>query len=878
MRPQAILDPFRPPARRPHRTARKQSRATRSRLAAMALLLTTLLASLAGVLPAGQVGAAPFPVTVRLTIEAVDALEDLDGACGQADFFAQVNINNGGVQTQGPIDGNDHITPNWVFDGSAGWDAGVNVPVTINLKDDDDTLCLGDDDIDINPGAGVGLSITVALGNVPCMISGDASGTCEQPITVQGNGGGDGNASLRFKVEVINNQPDSDGDGMSDDWEQNGVSFNGQFIDLAAMGADPNKPDIFIQIDWMQGSGQDQRLSDNAIQMVVDAFANSPYTSPTGSVGINMHIDQGSGSDLHRGSMPTTTWGGLSRAQSIPFQTNLGTADASGNYIWTAFDNIKATNFVPTGRGPIFHYVIAAWLQEPPPPMGTQSNASGVSRNGDDAAFFDGTSDFLITLGGTGGAGSDQQQAGTLMHELGHNLGLGHGGNSHTNYKPNYPSIMNYLFQMRGLTIDGTVGVVDYSTGTLPQLNEDNLDEDDGLGAASDGIGTAHLCNLASASPLDRRFIADGNGPINWSCEMPAVIGDKVSFDANGDGMINTGMTGHTDFDDWNAVKFNGGQIGSLGVTVLPNVSPKEPEVLVDTIPQVEAPVVNPSPSDEAEQVSVTAAFSSEDPNPHTCTINYGDGTGNLPGSVTGTTCSGTHTYGDDNPSNTASDVYTVTVTVTDSTGDARSNTVNQTVNNIDPTIDEIETNSPVPQGKPADITVSATDPGAAGDPLMYSFDCNDDGIYEVGPQAASTVKCTLNPARAYTTINIQVADDDTGVMTDSVVVKQTLAMCINNMTGALVVAGLNGSCANGSRSVVLPLDYAAKVCVNSYTGQLRWQPNGQCVTGYIKHIVPDDGPLYFCRSLYTNQLRAVTASTTCNPSEIAGVIPGILD
>ncbi|MEZ4570199.1 MAG: hypothetical protein R2849_07705 [Thermomicrobiales bacterium] len=493
----------------------------------MSVLLVTLSASIFSVLPSRQASAAPFPVTVRVTIEAVDALEDLDGACGEADFFVQVNINNSGVQTQGPIDGDDHITPNWQFTATASWDTGVNVPVTIDLKEDDDGACLGDDDIDINPGGGVGLSINAVMGNVPCSITGDTSGSCESAITVQGNGGGDGNASLRFLVEVINNQPDADGDGLSDDWEQNGVSFNGQFVDLPAMGADPNKPDIFIQIDWMQGSGQDQRLSATAIQMVVDAFASSPYTSPTGSVGINMHIDQGSGSNLHRGSMPTTTWGALSRAQSIPFQNNLGTVNGSGDYVWTAFDNIKQSNFVPTGRSPIFHYVIAAFLPEPPPTGGTQNNSSGISRNGDDAAFFDGTSDFLITLGGTGGAGTVQQQAGTLMHELGHNLALGHGGNVHTNYKPNYPSIMNYLFQMRGLTIDGTVGVLDYSSGTLPQLNENNLDEDDGLGPASDGIGTAHLCSLASASPLDRRFIADGNGPINWSCETPAVIGDK---------------------------------------------------------------------------------------------------------------------------------------------------------------------------------------------------------------------------------------------------------------------------------------------------------------------------------------------------------------
>src|SRR5262249_16864906 len=44
-------------------------------------------------------------------------------------------------------------------------------------------------------------------------------------------------------------------------------------------------------------------------------------------------------------------------------------------------------------------------------------------------------------------------QAGTLMHELGHNLNLSHAGLWRLpNCIPNYPSVMNYLYQTRGLT------------------------------------------------------------------------------------------------------------------------------------------------------------------------------------------------------------------------------------------------------------------------------------------------------------------------------------------------------------------------------------------------------------------------------------------
>src|SRR5262245_35412543 len=119
---------------------------------------------------------------------------------------------------------------------------------------------------------------------------------------------------------------DSDGDGLPDGWELHGVTLDGgagpQFIDLPAMGADPKRPDIFLQIDWMAGADHDQHPSAEAIKLVVDAFANAPYVSPTGSVGIALHVDAGPSSVLE----PGTTWGALSRARAIPWQKNLGTA------------------------------------------------------------------------------------------------------------------------------------------------------------------------------------------------------------------------------------------------------------------------------------------------------------------------------------------------------------------------------------------------------------------------------------------------------------------------------------------------------------------------------------------------------------------------
>src|SRR5439155_22566945 len=91
--------------------------------------------------------------------------------------------------------------------------------------------------------------------------------------------------------------------------------------------------------------------------------------------------------------------------------------------------------------------------------------------------------DFMVTLGlwrydnpADDQVGTWQDQAGTIMHELGHNLGLFHGGlNRLPNCKPNYQSVMNYLYQTRLLTWVDNKGYVNLSDGKLNPLNENSL-------------------------------------------------------------------------------------------------------------------------------------------------------------------------------------------------------------------------------------------------------------------------------------------------------------------------------------------------------------------------------------------------------------------
>ncbi len=318
---------------------------------------------------------------------------------------------------------------------------------------------------------------------------------------------------------------DSDGDGLPDAWERHGLTLDTpagpRFVDLPAMGADPMRPDVFLQIDWMADETHDQRPGAEALRLVREAFAASPYASPTGSLGINLHVDAGADSVMIE---PDVRWASLSRARVLRWQDTLGTA-ATGTYDWQAFQALEDApgGFSETGRTAVFHYAIFGHYHDRDNPNG--SGASGISRG-------IGGTDLLITLGNfTDGVGSPREQAGTLMHELGHNLGLRHGGCDDTNAKPGYASVMNYAFQMDGLVRGGVRGVIDYSRG-LPPLLDDALvpplpsllappsAPDPTHAGAAPGEVRAGLAVRAAPAPPDAERVAaacdDGAGIDDW--------------------------------------------------------------------------------------------------------------------------------------------------------------------------------------------------------------------------------------------------------------------------------------------------------------------------------------------------------------------------
>lgn len=386
---------------------------------------------------------------------------------------------------------------------------------------------------------------------------------------------------------------DSDGDGLLDEWETSGVTIDPdgdgpvtpQFTDLPAMGADKNKPDIFLEIDWMADASHSHALNAAAVKKVVDAFAASPYTSPTGSVGINLHVDQGPSSIMNYTT--NATWGSLSRATALTHVNNLGT-NGAGGYDWSAFQALKDTNFTPNGRTPLFHYVISAHNYD-------STTSSGISRGIS-------ASDLIVSLGSfTGGVGSVNEQAGTLMHELGHNLNLRHGGGDDINYKPNYLSIMSYGFQLGGVIKGGAAGTFDYSRSALASLNETSLSEPAGIGAP--GYGTRHWC------PASGTYVAvlNAGGAIDWNCDGDSTD-TGVAFDTNNDGAQAT-LNGN---NDWANLKLKGGAIGLAGVT------PDLPMLTEDETLTVEE--ASKSPPADAPQYDFDGFFAPVD-NPTTVNV-----------------------------------------------------------------------------------------------------------------------------------------------------------------------------------------------------------------------------------------------------------------
>ncbi len=351
------------------------------------------------------------------------------------------------------------------------------------------------------------------------------------------------NATIHFnspQSDVNIPDTDTDGDGLLDEWEINGFDYDGDGtidVDLPLMGADPNKPDIYVEVDWMvrpqrsflwyeTQKSRSMAPSSNAMRLVYNSFMNH---------GINLHIDVGPDSiDYVTGKK----WGSLSGGNEIPYEKMFN--------IQSSWDYTVKSNF-SNSRYSIFKHCL--FVDQ------FKGTTSGIANDIPGQFFIVANQDWVFN-------GGDISVGGTFMHELGHTLGLCHGGCDHEHYKPNYLSIMNYAFQTTGLV--GT-GAVNYSDYKLPDLDEAHINENLGIDPSgltnNTGLGTTVFYRDKKQSevrPISRTAIDFNNN---------GTLESDISIDLNPNGNVQDSpiaiLQGH---QDWDGIVFNGGSIGKLNV------------------------------------------------------------------------------------------------------------------------------------------------------------------------------------------------------------------------------------------------------------------------------------------------------------------------
>jgi uncharacterized repeat protein (TIGR01451 family) len=322
-------------------------------------------------------------------------------------------------------------------------------------------------------------------------------------------------------------QIDSDEDGLWDDWEEFGIDTDGNGTrDYIIPGADKYRKDIYLLLDYMDcnvgkvatdpacPSTHNHALNARAKKRLEDAFLAAPVTNPMGRPpGIVLHIDNGTAvTHSVRANIP-------GRCSRPP----LNVYPNEGN-----FDMIKAVTFPATDPRRFTHRY-------------------GLLAHNLSISLFSGCAelpgnDFIVTLG-------DQlpvtparitQQAGVIMHELGHTLGLQHGGDEPVNGKPNYLSVMSYTFQRSGIPQFGGDPIIDYSRGLSlgTPLDELALSEGAGIGLPPASLAmTGFFCvppNLLTLQFTSRR----AGGGIDWNCSGAGPVGHimgNAAGDINGD-------------------------------------------------------------------------------------------------------------------------------------------------------------------------------------------------------------------------------------------------------------------------------------------------------------------------------------------------------
>jgi streptogramin lyase len=323
----------------------------------------------------------------------------------------------------------------------------------------------------------------------------------------------------------------------------------------AAARGDVDGPylNVWVHYDYMVGPGYSDAPSPAAINMVVDAFK---------AHGVTLHIDpQHTAIPARRVIVPD--WHSA-YASSPGFDDPSCTGPDA-----VRFSDLRNQYFNPSSNHPWHYAVFGDYVIGDPhvspdgqpytdhcPKTGGEKPAPGML-GASQVGFLDvpdglGYS-FVVAMQpfrDVGRSATDVNEAALFMHELGHNLGLCHGGPNlpgtdcpQGNFKPNYLSVMNYDFEL-GIPYAATPGSttiagwrVDYSDVQLPDLDEQ--------GCLNESVGlqdTVHPTDITYAGGTFYPVL----GPVDWNHDGNTTD-TCLAIDLNSDQLKNT-LQGA---DDW---------------------------------------------------------------------------------------------------------------------------------------------------------------------------------------------------------------------------------------------------------------------------------------------------------------------------------------
>lgn len=304
-----------------------------------------------------------------------------------------------------------------------------------------------------------------------------------------------------------------------------------------------------------------------------------------------------------------------------------------------------------------------------------------------------------------------------------------------------------------------------------------------GSGGLSGGAGS--IVTNYTLTPSTE--IPSYNYTINWGGTYGTTTGTIPASDVSvSGGSLEGTIVAEQPYDD------NGSY--SITVMITSSAGGSDVEVYSITVGNVAPTLAISGASTTNEGATYTLNLSEMDPGADTVTgwtINWGDSTQVIVGNPT----SVTHVYADGNGSSS----YVISATATDEDGThGPSNSVNVTVLNLAPTA-----NAGGPyltfDDTPITLTGSGTDPAGAADPLTFTWDLDNDGIYgETGGGATRGNEVGANPtfnpvglAAGTYAVKVKVSDGDGGetVGTSSV---QVLTQGTLLIDGVLYVVGSN--------------------------------------------------------------------------------------